>query len=143
MKRIIKYTQKNTSLKPILLEESEAICDRQSAISRAIITLTDSIKATAIVAETKSGATALKIAAQRPKQPIIVVTSSQRVAQQLAILYGCITFIRKDEPTQAAKLTNWLKTNRVLKKGDIIVTASGQHPGVVGTTDTIKVRALE
>jgi len=143
MRRIIKYTENNTDIKPIYTTESESVCDRQSAISRAIITLADSIEATAIVAETKSGATALKIAAQRPQQPIIVVTSSLRVAQQLSILYGCISFIRKDEITQAAKLTNWLLVNKVLKKGDIIVTASGQHPGVVGTTDTIKVRALE
>ena len=28
------------------------------------------------------------------------------------------------------------------KKGDIIVTATGRYPGVVGTTDTIKVRVL-
>jgi hypothetical protein len=44
---------------------------------------------------------------------------------------------------QATKLTNWLRQQKVLKTGDMIVTASGQHPGVVGTTDTIKVRMLE
>ena len=27
--------------------------------------------------------------------------------------------------------------------GDIVVTASGKYPGVVGTTDTIKVRVLK
>ena len=43
----------------------------------------------------------------------------------------------------ATKLTNWLRESKVLKKGDMIVTASGQYPGVVGTTDTIKVRMLE
>jgi pyruvate kinase len=43
----------------------------------------------------------------------------------------------------ATKLTNWLRQNNVLHKGDMIVTASGQYPGVVGATDTIKVRLLE
>jgi pyruvate kinase len=40
-------------------------------------------------------------------------------------------------------LTNWLQQHKVLKKGDVVVTASGRYPGVVGTTDTIKVRVLE
>jgi pyruvate kinase len=115
----------------------------QSAISCAIIQLADSVQATAIVAETKSGATAIKIAAHRPKQPVIVVTSSKRVAQQLALLFGAVTFIRKDEYYQGIKITDWLRQHRVLKKGDIVIVASGQHPGVVGTTDTIKVRVLE
>ena len=37
----------------------------------------------------------------------------------------------------------WLQLNKVLSKGNIVVSASGQYPGVVGTTDTIKVRILE
>jgi pyruvate kinase len=143
MDRVIHFTQDHAPLKPIYYDEPKTNLDYQTAISKAIITLAQSVKATAIVAETKSGATALKIAARRPQQPIIVVTSSKKVAQQLTILYGSVTFIRKDEHYQAAKLTDWLKANKVLKKGDIVVTASGHRPGVVGTTDTIKVRALD
>lgn len=142
MDKVIHYTQDNAPLKPIYYDEPKTDCDNQTAISKAIITLAESINANAIVAETKSGATALKIAARRPRQPIIVVTSSIKVAQQLTILYGSVTFVRKDELTQAAKLTDWLKSHHVLKKGDVVVTASGQRPGVVGTTDTIKIRAL-
>ena len=36
-----------------------------------------------------------------------------------------------------------LHETKVFKKGDVVVTASGMYPGVVGTTDTIKVRVLE
>lgn len=43
----------------------------------------------------------------------------------------------------ATKLTNWLRSNNVLDKGDVVVTASGRYPGVAGATDTIKVRVLE
>jgi pyruvate kinase len=142
MKKIILRVQKNPNLRNIRIIESPVDKNPQNAICSVIVKLAKEVDATAIVAETKSGATALKIAAKRPKQPIIVVTSSQVVAQQLAILYGCVVFIRKDEPGQSSKLTDWLKLHRVLKKGDVIVSAMGKHPGVVGTTDTIKVRAL-
>jgi pyruvate kinase len=113
------------------------------AISRGIISLSESIRAAAIVAETKSGATALQIASERPSIPLIAVTDEPRTAQQLAIVYDVKSYVRPASKQAAAKLTDFLRENHVLKKGDIVVTASGQHPGVVGTTDTIKVRQLE
>lgn len=143
MRRIIKYSQDNTPLKTIYDDESVDAHTKQGAISKAIITLADSLDAAAIVAETKSGATVYKIAAQRSDHPIVAVTSVPRVAQQLAIVYAVQSLVRKDQHLQAQKITDWLRTNRVLKKGNIVVTVSGQHPGVVGMTDTIKVRLIE
>lgn len=141
MKRIVNYTQKH-SLDRHPVVEVEVIMSKTQAIAAAIIDLAEAMKAIAIVAETKSGATALQVAAKRPVVPIIAVTSTARVAQQLAVVYGTKSYVRPDDKMQATKLTNWLHKNNVLNKGDIIVTASGQHPGVVGTTDTIKVRVL-
>lgn len=143
MKRIINYSQTNAPLRAVYGEEFVEATAKQGAISSAIITLADSLDVAAIVAETKSGATVYRIAARRSKHPIIAVTSDARVAQQLAIVYAVKSFVRKDQKLQAQKLTDWLKIERVLKKGMIVVTVSGKYPGVVGTTDTIKVRAIE
>ncbi len=142
MKRVIMYTQANQPL-TVSWPDYIAYGSRQSAICQAIINLADTIKAKAIVAETKSGATALQLSARRPTRPIIAVTSDARVAQQLAISFGTKSYVRPDDKHAATKLTNWLRSNKVLDKGDMIVTASGEYPGVVGTTDTIKVRILE
>lgn len=142
MKRVIMYTQANQPL-TVVWPEHVAAQTRQNAICQAIINLSETIKSKAIVAETKSGATALQLAARRPGRPIIAVTSDARVAQQLAIVYGTKSYVRPDDKHAAAKLTNWLRQSKVLARGDMIVTASGQYPGVVGTTDTIKVRVLE
>jgi pyruvate kinase len=141
MKRVILYTQANNPV-GVKFNEAEEDHSRQRAISTAIIRLARDVKANAIVAETKSGATALQIASHRPNVPIIAVASDSRVAQQLAIAYGTKSYVRPADKLAAAKLTNWLHQNKVLAKGDIVVTASGQYPGVVGTTDTIKVRVL-
>lgn len=144
MKRIINYTERNSPVKKVHFTDEDEHSGNpfQQAIAKAIITLARQVDATAIVAETRSGGTALAIASQRPTRALIVVTSSQKVAQQLSILYGAKAFVRKDGKMQATKLTDWLVQNKVLKTGDIVVTASGQHPGKIGTTDTIKVRAL-
>ncbi len=143
MKRVVCYTEANAPVRPLFVGQPEQQVSRSSAISRGVISLASSIRATAIVAETKSGATALQIASERSEIPIIAVTDDPRTAQQLAIVYGVKSYVRPAGKQAAAKLTDFLRETKVLKKGDIVVTASGQYPGVVGTTDTIKVRQLD
>lgn len=140
MKRIITYTQSHALHPTSVVDQAHPSKSRAMAV--AVINLAQSIEAKAIVAETKSGATALQVSSRRPEIPIIAVTSVARTAHQLAIVYGTKSYIRPDSRLAATKLTNWLHRSKVLDKGDIIVTASGQYPGVVGTTDTIKVRVL-
>jgi pyruvate kinase len=141
MKRIAKYAEVH---RPSYISYAEyEDHSRQSSISKAIIGLAENIQATAIVAETKSGATAKNISSRRTDIPVIAVTSDIRTLQQLAIVYGVKSFIRPVDAHAAEKLTDYLLKNKVFHKGDIIVTASGQHPGMVGATDTIKVRVLE
>lgn len=143
MKRVIMYTQQHAPVKAIFPQPEPQNESRQLAISRGVISLATSIQAKAIVAETKSGATALQIAAERPEIPLIAVTDDPRTAQQLAIVYDVKSYVRPVSKHAAIRLTDFLRETSVLKKGDIVVTASGQYPGVVGTTDTIKVRQLD
>jgi pyruvate kinase len=141
MKRVITYTEANRPIQVAYPNYDDH--GRQGAISRAIISLSDSIHATAIVAETLSGATARDISSRRAEVPIIAVTSDLRTTQQLSIVYGVKSYLRPVDAKAAEKLTKWLQTNHVLNRGDIVVMVSGQYAGVVGTTDTIKVRILE
>lgn len=141
MKRVILYTQENNPV-PVHFSGIKDK-DRQSAISSAIITLAENLHARAIVAETLSGATALQISSHRSDIPVIAVTSTSTTAQQLALVYGTKSYVRPVDKYAAQKLTDWLRHTRLFSKGDMIVTASGKYPGIVGTTDTIKVRVLE
>jgi pyruvate kinase len=141
MKKVVLYTETHMPLSVSFPQYEDH--SRQSSISKAVVKLADSIEAKALVVETKSGATALQISALRHAIPIIAVTSDIRTAQQLAIVYNIKSYVRPVDALAAQKLTDWLRKNKVLHKGDIVVTASGQYPGVVGTTDTIKVRVLE
>jgi pyruvate kinase len=141
MKRVILYTQENN---PIEVNFAESVQDdKQGAISTAVINLAQILHARAIVAETLTGATARQISAHRSKIPLIAVTSNPITARQLALVYGTKSYVRPVDQFAATKLTDWLRQTQLLAKGDMVVTASGKYPGVVGTTDTIKVRVLE
>lgn len=142
MRKVIKYTEQNQPVVATFVSHSSRMIGKQEAICEAIVTLADTVNAIAIVAETKSGATAIQLSSKRSNHSLVAVTSVQRVANQLSLVYGVKSYVRPDDKFAAQKLTDWLKRSRVLKKGDVVVSASGQYPGVVGTTDTIKVRVL-
>ena len=141
MKRVIRYAEQHAPLKTVYPQEREHTM--QNAISSSVINLAEHIDAKAIVAETKSGATACEIASRRPNTPVIAVTDVPRTAQQLSLVYGIKSYVRPSSHEAAQKLTDWLRQNKVLHSGDVVVTVSGRYPGVIGTTDTIKVRILE
>ena len=144
MKRVIIYTQEHTPPAPI----SEVLKDetlQRTAISAAAVKLAEELGVSAIVAETKSGATARDIAAFRPNLPIVSVTSVTRTAQQLALRYGNKSFVWPDGEKAGLELAMQLKEDGYF--GDVspvkIVIVSGRQPGLIGATDTIRVRVIE
>ena len=144
MKRVILYTQENASVRA-LHEVIHMKNSQQDAISTAAVSLAEQLNVAAIVCETKSGATAANIAAHRPNMPIISVTSEPRAAQQLALSYANKSFIRPDGEKAGLELAKELKANNFFGPQERVTVAivSGKQPGLVGATDTIRVRVLE
>ena len=142
MKKVILYTQDNAPVSAI--HDIIAKNIQLDAISTAAVTLAEQLKVDAIIAETKSGATAATIAAHRPNLPIISVTSEQKAAQQLGLSYANRSYVRPDAPEAGFDLFKELKSEGFFGEGQAkVIIVSGQQPGVIGTTDTIKVRVLE
>lgn len=144
MKRVILYTQDHTkvaSLEEVLQAKNPTL----DAISAAAVTLAEQLKVDAIVAETKSGATAATIAAHRPNLPIVSVTSNPRTAQQLALCYANKSFVRPDGERAGLELAKELKTTGYFGSEQKVTVAivSGRQPGLIGATDTIRLRVLE
>lgn len=144
MRAVIRYTQEHAAVAPIddIVErgENEAL----NAISLAAVELAEQIDADALVVETKSGATAATVAANRPALPIVSVTSTKRVAQQLGLNYGTRSFVRPDGEFAGFELAKELKADGFFgdKETATVVIISGRQPGLVGGTDTIRVRSI-
>ena len=141
MKKVVLYTQDNAPVAPI--HDVIAKNLQLDAISTAAVSLAEQLEVTAIIAETKSGATASNIAAHRPNLPIISVTSEIKVAQQLALSYANRAYIRPDSVEAGYDLAKELKNAGLFGENTVkVIIVSGQQPGVIGLTDTIKVRVL-
>lgn len=145
MKRVILYTQENTAPAQLgdVLTGQDTL--QRTAIGSAAVKLAEHLKVHAIIAETKSGATANDIAAFRPNLPIISVTSEPRTAQQLALAYANKSFVRPDGEKAGLDIARELKDDAFF--GEVtpvkVVIVSGRQPGIIGATDTIRVRVLE
>ena len=143
MKKVILYTQENAPVAQI----HDAVVPRNlqlDAISTAAVKLAEQLGVDAIIAETKSGATAANIASHRPNLPIISVTSELRSAQQLGLSYANRSYVRPDSAEAGFDLAVELKNEGLFGEGQVrVIIVSGQQPGVIGLTDTIKVRVLE
>ena len=144
MRDVIMYTQEHAAVSPIddIVERGED--EALNAISLAAVELAEQINADALIVETKSGQTAATAAANRPALPIYAVTSSNRVAQQLGLNYATRSFIRPDGEFAGLELAKELKANGTcgVKEKATVVIVSGRQPGLVGGTDTIRVRTI-
>lgn len=144
LKKIILYTQNNSDVAPIPRDPSGKSRE-YDAISSAAARLAEKIGADAIICQTASGDTARAIAAQRPNLPIISVTSTPRIANQLALVYANSAFVRPYSVNYGIDLAYELKDSGYIQvpegKNDLLVVVVSGDRDIAGT-DTIKVRRI-
>jgi len=116
------------------------------AVSHSAVMASFDLKAKAIIAITKSGYTARKISRFRPACPIISVTPSKKVFQQLALSWGVVP-VMAEEKSNSDELFEYAisraKEEGLVKSGDLVVIAAGVPIGVQGTTNTLRVEFIK
>lgn len=117
--------------------------DAQTSIALAAITLTEQLSAKIILAETLTGATVLNISSLRPNAPIIIATPNKRTYNQLAIVWGGKSHLVPSQQRISSALLGELKDKGSIRRGDFVVSAFGEHHGVSGGTDTIRLLRVE
>ena len=143
MKKVILFTQNHSRMAPI--EKDVRKLGIYDAISSAAARLAEDIDADILICQTATGATAMKMAGERPNLPIVTVTFNARVANQLALIYANSAFMRPYERNSGYRLGQELKESGYLltKEGEKDLTAvivSGKDNKV--GTDTIKIRKI-
>jgi pyruvate kinase len=144
MKRVILYTEREElAQQAATTRHLEDESGRGNAISAAAVVLAHQLPAKVIIAETATGQTARNISSLRPVAPIIMVTHQSRVYHQLAIVWGGKSYLH-DQPAEAAEhVTRQLRAAGNIAKGDALVVASGNQPGVPGGTSNVSIRVVQ
>ena len=118
--------------------------DFEHAISYSAAKTANKLPTKAIVAATKTGATARLISSYKPCCPIIAITPSEKVLYSLALNFGvlpkiCRTFKTSDEILQESK--NIVKETTIVKEGDTVIIAAGPS-SKKGGTNMLKIETV-
>ncbi len=104
-----------------------------------------SLKASAIVAFTQSGSTAVRIAKYRPSVPVLALTPSQVVAGRLMLYWGVRPYLIEEPSSVDDMFALGARLSRklgVAKPGDLIIIAAGLPIGETGSTNMLKVEKI-
>jgi len=119
--------------------------DISQSVAAAACNLAENLNAAAIVATTRSGATARHVARFRPRGRIIALSPSEKTVRRLAMCWGCIPCHLglsddTDEMIESAA-ESALQTGHV-RTGDLVVITGGRPLYAAGTTNMLWVKRL-
>jgi pyruvate kinase len=115
------------------------------AISAAARQVAQTIGAKAIVAFTQTGATALRIARQRPDCGLLGLAPTQETARQLALVWGVHAVACEPTHTMTetvARATSLAARAGLAERGDEIVVVAGVPFGRSGGTNSLRVAKI-
>jgi pyruvate kinase len=126
--------------------QSPARAEIADAIGLAMRSVADLLGVAATVAYTSSGHSALRMARERPKAPIIGMTPKLATARSLALVWGVHAVLVHDvsavsEMTEFACQT--ALREELASPGQTIVIAAGMPFGTAGTTNLLRIARLE
>lgn len=151
MARIIHKIEEGTLFEPVRRQRD---ADRftagtkptvEDAIARATGVAAEMIQVPVIVCFTKSGFTARKIAAFRPRTPIIGLSTEAATCRQLSVVWGVVPALADRAPSYEAMLDvarEWLIQREYAQPGDQIAVTAGVPFEVVGTTNLLKIESV-
>ncbi len=116
------------------------------AIAVAARNVAETLDLKAIVAWTSSGATALRIARERPAAPILALTPSADTAGRLAIAWGVHAVVTKDAndiDDMSARAAKFASREGFAKAGERIIIVAGVPFGTPGATNMVRIAFIE
>lgn len=112
------------------------------AIAMATRDIAETLDLKAIVAWTTSGATALRIARERPEAPVLTLTPSLSTARRLAIAWGVHAFVTEDAhdvDDMAERAAQLAGTEGFAKSAQRIIIVAGVPFGTPGATNMVRI----
>jgi pyruvate kinase len=147
MDRIIAQTEADPHYRDAIdASHTQPAANTPDAIGWAARSVAGLLDVAAMVAYTSSGSSALRMARERPRAPIIGMTPKRETARRLALVWGvnpvvCNDVTGVDDMTQRAIATS--KELQFAKPGQTIVIAAGMPFGTPGSTNLLRIAQID
>jgi pyruvate kinase len=142
MNRIAEEVEQDPLHRTIInAQRSEPEATGADAIAAAARTMSETLGAKTIVAWTSSGATALRIARERPDAPILTLTPHAQIARRLALVWGVHGVMARDATDtddMALRAGSYALDEGFAAKNDRVVVIAGVPFGTPGSTNLIR-----
>jgi pyruvate kinase len=146
MDRIIAQTEADPHYRAAIdASHTQPAADTPDAIGWAARSVAALLDVAAVTAYTSSGTSALRVARERPRAPIIGMTPKLATARRLALVWGvhpvvCQDVTGVDDMTERA--TQTATALGVAAPGQTIVIAAGMPFGTPGSTNLLRIAQI-
>lgn len=147
MDRIIAQTEADPHYRAAIdASHTQPAANTPDAIGWAARSVAGLLDVAAMVAYTSSGSSALRMARERPRAPIIGMTPNREIARRLALVWGvypvvCDDVTGVDDMTERAIAT--ARKLEFAQRGQTIVIAAGMPFGTPGTTNLLRIAQID
>ncbi len=143
MSRIAEEVERDPTYRSVIANQRPAPEQTGAdAIADAAREIAETLDMAAIVCGTSSGATALRVARERPRPPVIAVTRHVATARRLALVWGVhgvVTDEARDLDTLVDQATATALSEAFAEPGDRIIIVAGVPLGTPGATNLLRI----
>jgi len=143
MDRIAREVERDTTYHPVIdAQRPIPEATGADAISAAARQIAETLHLPAVICLTSSGATALRVARERPEPPIIALSPKLSTTRRLAVLWGTHCVVMKD-PRQLddviTRACNISFREGFAKEGQRVIIVAGVPLGTPGATNMVRI----
>jgi pyruvate kinase len=143
MNRIAEEVETDVTYRSIIqAQRSEPEATGADAIADAARQIAETLDLPAIVCWTFSGSTALRVARERPKSPIVAISPNETAARKLAVVWGVHSVVAEDAHDQddvVDRASRWAFRDGFAKAGQRILIVAGVPLGTPGATNMVRI----
>jgi pyruvate kinase len=143
MNRIAEEVETDATYRSIIqAQRSEPEATGADAIADAARQIAETLDLPAIVCWTFSGSTALRVARERPKSPIVAISPNETAGRKLAVVWGVHSVVAEDAHDQddmVDRASRWAFRDGFAKAGQRIIIVAGVPLGTPGATNMVRI----
>jgi pyruvate kinase len=143
MNRIAEEVETDVTYRSIIqAQRSEPEATGADAIADAARQIAETLDLPAIVCWTFSGSTALRVARERPKSPVVAISPNESAARKLAVAWGVHSVVAEDAHDQddmVDRASRWAFRDGFAKAGQRILIVAGVPLGTPGATNMVRI----
>jgi pyruvate kinase len=126
--------------------DTDAAALASDGIGAAVRSVTELLPVAAVVAYTSSGYSALRMARERPRAPIIGMTPRPEIARRLALAWGVYPVLC-EEVGDVLQMSDWAcqtaRREGIAGTGTTVVITAGVPFGTPGTTNLLRIAQID